>query len=98
MMIFQKKTHGAQKHMEVVSLNVLVSLREKSDVLCMKAIMDLPFSQIDYIKQIADEYDESFSIAMNAALEAKMTMQEYKAPITGGHKLARSPRMGSPRQ
>lgn len=74
MMIFHKNTHGAQKHMEVISLNVLISLREKSDALCMKAIMELPLSQVDYIKQIADEYDEHFSVAMNAALEARMSM------------------------
>ena len=36
--------------------------------------MELPLSQVDYIKQIADEYDEHFSVAMNAALEARMSM------------------------
>lgn len=82
--------------MEVVSLGVLVNLREKNDMLCMKATMELPPNQIDYIKQIADEYDESFSFAMQAALEAKMGMQ-MQMP-SGGARLARSPRMGSPRQ
>jgi len=44
------RTGGAQKHMEVVSLKVLSSLREKNDHLCMKAVIELPAQQIDYIR------------------------------------------------
>ena len=36
--------------MEVVSLGVLISLKDKNEHLTMKAIMELPTSQIDYIK------------------------------------------------
>ena len=32
-------------------------------------VMALPSNQIDYIKQISDEYDEQFSLAMGAAIE-----------------------------
>ena len=47
--ISTKKTIGT-KHMEVVSLGVLISLKDKNEHLTMKAIMELPTSQIDYIK------------------------------------------------
>ena len=57
-MSMKKQTGGAQKHMEVVSLQVLVSLNQKNAELCMQAIMGLPPNQIDYIRQIAAEYDE----------------------------------------
>ena len=36
--------------MEVVSLQVLICLREKSEQLCMKAVMELPPQQIEYIR------------------------------------------------
>ena len=78
----QKKA-GSQKHMEVVSLSVLVTLRQKNDELCMKAIMELPPHQIDYIRQIADEYDEEFSMAMQAAIETAMAMTNSPT-IKGG--------------
>ena len=42
--------------MEVMSLGVLISLREKNEQLTMKAILELPNNQIDYILQIAQEY------------------------------------------
>ena len=64
------KTGGAQKHMEIVSLRLLISLREKSEQLCMPAIMDLPPNQIDYISQIANEYDPPFAMALKKATDA----------------------------
>ena len=43
MFMKSKKSGGlAQKHMEVVSLGCLISLRAKSHNLCMGAIMELP--------------------------------------------------------
>lgn len=50
-MATQKKhlTGGAQKHMEIMSVQVLVHLREKSHELCMRAILNLPQPQIQYI-------------------------------------------------
>ena len=41
-LFMNQKKAGSQKHMEVVSLSVLVTLRQKNDELCMKAIMELP--------------------------------------------------------
>ena len=48
----------------------------------MKAIMELPTNQIDYIRQIADEYDEEFSMAMQAAIETAIAMTS--SPTTHG--------------
>jgi len=83
---------GPQKHMEVVSLGVLVSLRLKSEELCMKAIMDhLPPHQIDYIKQIADEYEANFSISLQTAIDSKIISQGAPKNMMVVNNVRRSP-------
>ena len=52
---------GAQKHMEIVSLDVLRNLRQKNRDLTINAIIELHVKQIDYIVQIATEYDPLFA-------------------------------------
>jgi hypothetical protein len=58
---------GAQKHMEIVSLDVLLSLRDKNWHNTISAVIELPFKQIDYIKQVADEYKPNFGAEIEEA-------------------------------
>lgn len=45
-----KKDNSPTKHMEVISLSVLIALRQKNSQLCMMSILELPDSQIGYIR------------------------------------------------
>ena len=45
-----RRAGGPQKHMEVVSLGVLISLHQKNHEFCIQALLELPAPQLDYIK------------------------------------------------
>lgn len=59
-----KQPSNPLKQMEIVSLHVLTSLRQKNEELCLQAISTLSHTQKDYIKQIAAEFDMAFSRAL----------------------------------
>ena len=62
---------GPQKHMEIVSLDVLIRLRQKNRQWAMDAICDLPLKQLDYIKQIADEYKPELAADIEQGYQAR---------------------------
>ncbi len=57
---------GSQKHMEVVSLDVLRSLKQKNSKMTIEAIGELTMKQIDYIVAIALDYDPQFGQELEA--------------------------------
>ena len=52
--------------MEVVSLDVLRNLRNKNAAMTVEAIAELPYKQIDYIIQIALDYEPQFGAELEA--------------------------------
>ena len=66
---------GAQKHMELIALDVLRCLYNKNGQLTLEATAELPPKQIDYILQIANEYDPQFGADLTSFISQQ----------TGGH-------------
>lgn len=63
---------GAQKHMEIVSLDIIKHLYSKNHQQTISSIIELPSKQIDYIYQIATEYDLSLARDIERALNDVM--------------------------
>ena len=92
---------GSQKHMEVISLDVLRCLYEKNKQFTLDATAELPLKQVDYIVQIATEYDPPFGRALSSIVNQETLGQTPTTNFNPKRQMG-SPRgatgLGSPRQ
>ena len=65
-----------QKAMEVASLSVLVSLWEKSGSFAMQALTTLQPATINYITQIAAQYDTAYHQQITQAMTHFLEQQD----------------------